>query len=303
MSKVQDFISATHENSGRSRGYLVTVPIQNKGHSHWAPGSPRTSSASESFQALPPFAGVESFSEQIRPVFANYHRFLGTTPSRRVVDRKVEELAGYYKDLKRLGFEVVDVTSFGLKHAKALLGLWQTKGCASNTVYCRWSFLRSWSRVLGKHGMLPALRELQPEYMSGAGPEPRSRALTLHQVQARSDYLATKADKTVYLVDRLVREIDITREQALEIELDAVQQVVVSDATILRVGTGSQRKNVQHIRLHMPLMTELRDFMLQRNRKALGWSDLDIDAALQKYTLRLAYVTRKLFPKEKGGQA
>ncbi len=287
MSKVQDFISATHENSSRSSGYLV------KGHSHWAPGSPRTSSASESFQALPPFAGVESFSEQIRPVFANYHRFLGTTPSRRVVDRKVEELAGYYKDLKRLGFEVVDVTSFGLKHAKALLGLWQTKGCASNTVYCRWSFLRSWSRVLGKHGMLPALKELQPEYMSGAGHEPRSRALTLHQVQVRSDYLAAKADKTVYLVDR----------QALEIELDAVQQVVVSDATILRVGTGSQRKNVQHIRLHMPLMTELRDFMLQRNRKALAWSDLDIDAALQKYTLRLAYVTRKLFPKEKGGQA
>lgn len=301
MSKVQGFISTTRDSSSRSRGYLVKVPDQNK--SHWAPGSTRLPSASGGFQALPTFAGVESFSEQIRPVLANFHRFLGSTPSRRVVDRKVEELAGYYKDLKRLGFEVKDVTTFGLKHAKALLSLWQSKGCATNTVYCRWSFLRSWSRVLGKHGMLPALKELQPDYMRAAGPEPRSRTLTIHQVQARSDYLATKADKTVYLVDRLVREIEITREQALEIELDALQLVVQGDAIILRVGTGSQRKNVQHIRLHMPLITEVRDFMVQRNRKTLAWGDLDIDAALQKYTLRLSYVNRILFPKEKGGQA
>jgi|688.fasta_scaffold203118_2 hypothetical protein len=41
--------------------------------------------------------------------------------------------------------------------------------------------------------------------------------------------------------------------------------------------------------------------MVSHNRKSLAWSHLDLDAALQKYTLSLSYVTRTLFPETKRG--
>ena len=96
----------------------------------------------------------------------------------------------------------------------------------------------------------------------------------------------------------------LSREDALKVELDAVKGVVEGKASVLRVGTGGEQKNVPKAQLYLPLLTQIRDFMVSRNRKALAWSHLNLDAALQKYTLRLSYVNRTLFSKEKrGGQA
>jgi hypothetical protein len=95
----------------------------------------------------------------------------------------------------------------------------------------------------------------------------------------------------------------LTREESLQLELVDVKIVVHGNAATLRVVIGNQRTNIPQARLNLLLLTRIRDFMVSRNRKTLAWSDLDLEASLQKYTLRLSYVTRILFPeKTHGGQ-
>ena len=241
----------------------------------------------------------QSHAAQIRGALTNYYRYNGQIPSRKSLDRQVRQLCVHYQDLQKLGFDIKDVTTFGLKHAKALLSKWQGNQCAPNTAYVRWSGLRTWSRVLGKHGMLGQLKDLQPEFDGRPAPGKSNRVLDCYQLADRSNYLKSKPDLTVYLIDRLCRELDMTREESLQVELIEVKAAIEGGATVLRVGTGGGQKNVPVAQHNRQLFDEICDFMVSRNRKVLAWSNLDLDAALQKYDLRLSYVSRKLFAEEK----
>ncbi len=295
MSDVKSFVSTSMKEAPRGAKYHAVTTPSASSRARWPAGSPPLLQDFPNIQ--PAMPSKASFEDQIRVVLKNHYRFIGQTPRRSLVDQQVKTLCGHYKDLKRLGFDILDVTTFGLKHAKALLAKWQAGNYGSNTMYCRWSTLRSWSRALGKHGMLPSLGDLVPGFTRyETAPTRGFRLLTPSQIRERSEFLGTKPDLTVYLVDRLCREMTATREEALQLDIDAVLEVVDGDATHLRTGVGNQRVLIPHARLHLPLLTEARDFMRQRNRQTLAWSNLDLDGSLQKYSLRLSYVTRTLFP-------
>lgn len=222
-------------------------------------------------------------------------------PSRSSLNQRVEILTGFYKTLRTNGFDIKDNSSLSLKHAKALLDIWQAQGKASNTTYAQWSDLRSWSRVLGKDGMIGPVTDYQDGFQrhAPAGSSNGYIVLDKSQLQTRSAFLSTKPDLTPYLVDRLTRELDITREMALELDIETVREVIEREASVLRVGVGNQRKVILHVRLHLELLVEVLEFMVSRNRKTLAWTGLDLDAAIHKYALRTAYVNRTIFPKNK----
>lgn len=308
MSKVKDFVFNAPTAVLRTPRYPVNpanLPAKANGQPYWTSTTAEVRSLVEMPRTYP-LAG-QSLSDQVRSAFTNYYRYIAKIPSRKSLDRQVSQVSLYYQELRNLGFDIQDVTNFRLKHAKALVAKWQSNKCASTTVYSRWSNLRTWSRVLGKHEMLPNLKDVQPGFSRYSEPSNGNgksyRVLTVDQVLFRSNYLESKADLTVFFVDRLCRELELTREEALQLDLDAVKAVVEGKATALRIGMGNQRTNIPQDRLNLLLLARTRDFMVSRNRKALAWSHLDLDAALQKYTLRLSYVTRTLFPeKTPGGQ-
>jgi hypothetical protein len=248
MSEVKSFVSASINDAPRGTNYLVS-PTQKKSPTRWPVGSPAPASANSEFHLTSKAAGFGPFADQIRTVLKSHYRFHGEMPRRSLVDQQVKLLCSHYKDLKKLGFDIHDVTSFSLKHAKALLSKWQAGGCTNNTVYCRWSVLRSWTRALNKHGMLPSLSELQPGFARYANFKKSIRRLTPAQIEQRSQFLRAQSDLTVYLGDRLCRELNCTREGVFQIDLDAVLAVVEGDATALRAGVGNQRTHITHVRL------------------------------------------------------
>lgn len=300
MQKVKDFVANTTDGVRLAPKYLVRPAADAKTPPYWPTVNLGAKPAPSQMPIQPNLAG-QSYPVQIRSVLVNHYRYTGKIPSRASLDRQVKRLTVHYKDLRGLGFDIKDVTTFGLRHAKALLANWQANRCATTTIYPRWSMLRTWSRALGKHRMLGTLSELLPGFERKPELGSTYLVLTLEQLTDRSAYLESKSDLTAYFVDRLCRELRLTREEALQVELDAVKTVVEGDANFLRIGIGNGRTSVQNIRVHLPLLTQMRDFMVSRNRKTLAWSNLGLDAALQKYTLRLSYVTRTLFPEEKRG--
>lgn len=305
MSKISDFTDATYQAGTRTKGYVAQPNITNNEQAHWSNGNSNV----PSFQGAPqsvekevkPNISIGSFEDQIKRVLTNHYRYIGQTPRRVVIENQVKLMSSYYRALKKLKFDIQDVTTFGLRHAKALLHFWQAKDCSPNTIYCRWSVLRSWTRALGKHGMLGTINDVQPDFDRNTLSTVGIRTLTSDQIQKRSDFLGEKPDLTVYLVDRLCREIRITREEALTLGIDAINAALRDDSYLIRTSLGNQRKNTPLTKEDMNLIGRVAQYMESRNRKTLGWSGLDLDAALQKYTLRLAYVTRTLFPDARRG--
>lgn len=241
--------------------------------------------------------------EQISVILTDRARFLGEFPSRRVLHERIERLVTAYTELRSMGFQITDVTSFGLRHARALLENWKQRQLSRKTIYNRWSTLRSWTLALNKHGMLGSIDEFWPDFSANVRDRTGGRQLTAQQLQERSDYLRTQRDKTHYFVDRLAREAGLVREDALQIELSAAQGIV-NGYELLRCGHGGGAKVYKDMARHQVLFAEMVDFMQQRNRTSLCWTGLDIEDAVTKYKDRLVYVGRVLFPKkaEKTGQ-
>jgi hypothetical protein len=241
----------------------------------------------------------KAIAEQVKLVMADRCRFLGEFPSRRVMQDRCERIITAYTELRAMGFQISDVTTFGLKHARALLESWKTRDLAKKTIYNRWSALRGWAIILGKHGMLGSVEEYWPEFNQAAAPTAGARVLTPVQLQIRSDFLGGKSDKTAYLVDRLAREAGMVREDALEMEF-AAAQAIAQGHDVLRCGNGASVHVYKEMSKHQDLLQEAADFMGSRNRTKLGWPGLSSHDAIAKYSVRMSYVTRCLFPKKSG---
>lgn len=227
-------------------------------------------------------------------------RFLDEVPSRRVMKERCKRITAVYRELHAMGFHVTDVTTFGLKHARALLERWKSKDLSRKTIGNRWSALRNWAIALNKHGMLGSVNEYWPDFggtTASVEPVTASRVLLPAQIKERSDFLLERSDKTAYLIDRLTREVDMTRVDALEIELVAAQGVVFGQ-DVMRCGNGASVRVYRNMAQHRDLMQEVVEFMVGRNREKLGWPGLDIEAAIAKYSLRMSYVNRCMFPRE-----
>lgn len=251
----------------------------------------------------------QSIPVQVKLVIVDRCHFLGEFPSRRVLEHRCEVIVTVYNELQGMGFSIRDVTSFGLKHARALLELWKSRDLAKKTIYNRWSALRGWSIALGKHGMLGTIDEYWPEFSVPSTPTAGYRVLTAEQLRERSDFLGKQGDKTACLVDRLARDAGMSREDALEMEFSAAQGIAHGH-DVLRCGNGASVRTYKGMGQHQALMKEAADFMSSRKRSKLGWPGLSSQDAIAKYSVRLSYVTRCLFPKDdkvaqesKGGQS
>ena len=242
----------------------------------------------------------QPIAEQVSLVMSDRARFLGEFPSRRVMQERCKRITPVYRELDAMGFQVTDVTTFDLKQARALLERWKSNGLSKKTIYNRWNALRSWAIALNKHGMLGSIEEYWPDFGGTAASvetASASRVLSPVQIKERSDFLREHSDKTAYLIDRLTREAEMSRVDALEIELVAAQGVAFGQ-DMLRCGNGASVRVYWHMAQHRALMQEVVDFMAGRNRLKLGWPDLDIEAAIAKYSLRMSYVNRCMFPRE-----
>lgn len=294
MSDVNCFFDVSQGSSKRGTPYTVQPSFEGSSHAGWSRTRADVLPCTIK-QPLKLAVNTGTYEDQIRAVLTNYHRFIGNTPSRASLKSRVQLLSSFYRVLKTSGYDIEDVTKFSLRHAKALLIIWNVRGCAPNTLYVRWSVIRNWTRTLSKHGMVGPLTDYVSGFTRNAETVQGYRVFSDDEVAARSIFLHTKSDLTHYLVDRITREMKVTREVAFEFEIDAVQ-TVLSGGTSLRVGMGSQQKHIPHARDHLELLVEARDFMLARNRKTLAWTGFDLDAAIQKYALRMAYVNRTIFP-------
>ncbi|MDO8250246.1 MAG: hypothetical protein Q7T78_11080 [Rhodoferax sp.] len=237
----------------------------------------------------------KSLAEQVRIIMADRNHFLREFPPRRVMDDRCNRVISIYAELQNLKYDIHIVTSFCLKHALALLESWKARNLARSTISNRWSTLRAWSLTINKHGMLGPLEEHWPQFEQAAKPVVGNIFLSEEQLQERSDFLGKQNDKTAYFVDRLHREVGLSREQALELDREAIEGIALGD-DILRSGKGVGVRVYKAMAKHRELMSEAAQFMVSRNRKKLGWPELSIHDALAKYSVRLSYVNRTRFP-------
>lgn len=232
-------------------------------------------------------------ADQIRAVLADYYQSVGGSLEKRVMADRVKRMVNIYTELAICGSTLNDVTSFGLRHAKILLAKWKTQGLTKKTIYNRWSTLRGWSVILNKRGMLGTIDDVWPEFRQGEPAQPAT-CLTPEQVQIRSDFLRSKPDQTTYLVDRLCREVNMTREHALQ--LDLAQVLLVSKGQpFVRAGHGANSRTYAMVLESWELFGEAARFMKSRHREKLGWPHIEGTEAIAKFAQRMAYVTRTLF--------
>lgn len=287
---------------------------------HQTLGAPtRPTPHQHSFDALPPVPSFQapyansvlahpasnklfgqSIETQINYILSDRSQFLGEHPNKRIMADRCARVVACYSELEALGFSIKDVTVFGLRHSKSLLTSWRAKGLSPKTIYNRWSTLRAWSLVLNKFGMLGPLEELWPQF-SHASPDSQftPRIFTPEQIQDRSDCLKSKSDKTAYLVDRLYREMKLTREHALQ--LDQMQVLAVTKGQpFVRCGQGANARSYTNAADHWKLFSEVLEFMTDRNRPILCWGDMSIQDGIDKYAVRMSYVSRVLFPRKPG---
>ena len=238
----------------------------------------------------------QSMPDQVKLLMSERYQFLGQFPTRRVALERCKRIASLYRELDALGYKLDDVTTLGLRHARALLENWKSKGLSHKTIKNRWSTLCSWALALGKHGMLGPIEQQWPEFVTQAFPVRQTRVLSESQIAQRSAYLATKPDLTTYLVERFTREARMTREDALALSLVAAK-VVVAGHSVMSCGNGATAHVYRDMTKHHELMQEAVAFMVSRNRQQLIWPDLDMQTAIEKYAVRMSYVNRQLFPK------
>ncbi len=233
---------------------------------------------------------------QIRQILTGRCVFLNDYPSRRVMDERCERINAFYVELQRLGYRMTAANSFARKHAMLLLESWKAKRLSDKTIYKRWCILRGWALALGKYGMLGTLEEAWPEFVRSTLRVAPGRSMTAEQRQLRSDHLKAQSDKTAYLVDRLGREVGMSRAHAVSLELTAVQAFALG-GDLLRCGTGPDAKVYGPMQTHQELMREVASFMVERSRTTLGWPGLEVEDAIRKYALRMTYVNSRLFAK------
>ncbi len=275
-------------------GLIETTPPARPaaGHKSGAPGA-------RSYRAS------VSVADQIKHVLADHSQAKGESLAKRIMQDRQDRMVSIYGELIACGFKFDDVTTFGLRHANALLAKWQTQGLTKKTIYNRWTTLRSWAVTLQKFGMLGTIEDVWPEFRQTDGRQQKQsvRDFTSEQLQERSDFLRSNRDKTAYFVDRLSREFSMTREHALELDLAQVL-LAAKGQNFVRAGQGGNARTYPVSGVHWwELFAEAAEFMQDRNREKLGWPHVEGTDAIAKYALRMSYVNRTLFSTGKNGGA
>lgn len=202
-----------------------------------------------------------------------------------------------YSDLWILGFHIERVESLAPRHLLAVAQHWRHKGLARSTVAVRWSYLGAWCRVIGKNGILPSLTEVWPPEPTSCLEEPANvtlAGLAPDAYQQLLRILEQRRDLSVYWLARCVRELQLTREEALLLE---PARAVAHDSRYLVVWSGKSRDQ-RVVRLVTPeqaaLAQQLAKWVVDSGRSRVGWRTLSVIEGLRRYSNALAYAMKKL---------
>lgn len=230
--------------------------------------------------------------------------------TRRLAERtkadRVDAVIQCYRDLWRLGYRLEKLENLAPRHVQALLTYWRGKDLARATVQLRWSWLARWCEAINKQGMLPAFGDVWPEEAGVEESAPgtaavgqQSRVKTLASLdegiyQQLITFLSEKADQTAYWAVRCVRELGLTREEALLLELAGAHVV---DAPVILVWSRKGRGQ-RPVRLETAegrkLVADLTAYLASKNKKRLGWPHMGVDELLARYANQVSYATRRV---------
>lgn len=219
------------------------------------------------------------------------------TVSERTKADRVDSIARTYADLWAIGYRIERVEALAPRHLIAVLEHWKVKGLARSTVAMRWSHVGTWCRVIGKDGIQPALAEFWPDSHGDAPQRPPSNTLA-HLPQAAYqqllDLLSKRSDPTAYWLARCVRELHLTREEAILFS-PVTTSALEEDRVIVWSGKNRGQRVVP---LNTPdqvsLVKQAAQWVAASGRGRLGWKNLPLAQGLRRYSNAIAYAVTNL---------
>lgn len=217
--------------------------------------------------------------------------------SERTRSDRVDAIALAYGDLWAIGYRIERVEALAPRHLTALLEHWKTKGLTRATVAMRWSHLATWCRTLGKAGIRPTLAVLWPaEDVKTPRRTPGTTLAQLPQAtyQQLLDLLSRKDDPTVYWLARCVRELRLTREEAILFS-PAAAFSPEEDRVIVWSGKNRGQRVVLLSTLdQVALVKQVVQRVADSGRGRLGWKNLPLAQSLRRYSNAIAYAVNNL---------
>lgn len=217
--------------------------------------------------------------------------------SERTSAHRVDSIARTYVDLWCIGYRIERVESLAPRHLIAVLQHWKAKGLARSTVAVRWSYLSIWCRVIGKNGAQPKLADFWPATRRDATCRPSGNALPALSEEAYQqllDVLSKRSDPTAYWLTRCVRELHLTREEALLFAPDIPESTGESWVTVSSGKRRRQRVVLIDTPHRVALVKEVAQRVADTGRRRLGWQNLPLDQALRRYSNAIAYALKSL---------
>lgn len=210
--------------------------------------------------------------------------------------REIRDVVRIYTQLEEAGCKLPDVVTFREKHARMLLVYWRDKKQRkATTIEVYWSRLITWTRVLGKWGMVDSLEKYWPE-------RPKADQGTTHGKRTQDARLGESGltelfrarDRTHWFVQRFHEDLGLTFEEALRFDRVAAADVL-HGRVFADPGSGSRKRIVvletEGQRL---LVQQAVDFLNKTNRRQLMWPRCSLSEAVRKHENRVAYLRRKM---------
>lgn len=208
---------------------------------------------------------------------------------------RIKTLVQVYSDLWAAGYRVEEIKSLRPVHLHALVTHWRGR-VKREVALRRWTRIRSWCATLGKAGMAPDFASVWPP---GQGEEtPTKRPVTTpgmsqEQYEWTQAQLLAKGKQQTYLLMRAIRELGLTREEA--VLLKPVVGLLPDKARL--VTTHQRGKKSRAIRLDTPEKAELSRLMAEHvrstGRETIGWPNLTTSAQVSRYAKQIQALNRK----------
>lgn len=212
-------------------------------------------------------------------------------------------LVQIYSDLWAAGYRIETIRGLRPVHLNALIAHWQGR-LKRDVALRRWNRLRAWCALIGKAGMVPTFESVWP---TGSTVEPDKPRVTTTGGMSEDQYawtlhqLKTSRKTVSYLVLRAVRELGLTREEALLLKPG---KGLLADSR--RVVTSHQRgKPNRAIHLDtaekVDLVKEMVEHTRFTGRDVLGWPELTLKAQVARYAKHVQALNRK-WEQQAGGR-
>lgn len=213
--------------------------------------------------------------------------------SKRTIRDRVEAVTAVYRELWALGYRVERLESLAPRHLHALLESWKQRGLSRETARVRWVHLVRWCIAVGKPGMAPSFNQAWPATPDRS--QPRVTLLSKLPAERYAALLASlgaRPDRTLYWLVRAMRELELSREEALLFEPHRTLSLS-GDVVLVWSAKGRKQRAVHLASAEMrSLVGELAAYMSSVGKSRLGWRDLGMADGMRKLANGLSYALK-----------